>query len=130
MRRDLPIEDLAGFLERSIVAVLATYRPDGTALLSPVWYEWRDGGFNVGTSEGDVKVQHLRRDPRASLVVAEQEPPYTGVEIRTIAKLVPDDDHVTARRIAARYDDESSGNDDIVIRLEPGALRTWDFADE
>lgn len=129
MRRDLPIEDLIGFLERPIVAVLATYRPDGTALLSPVWFEWRDGGFNVGTSGDDVKVRHLRRDPRASLVVAEQRPPYTGVEIRTIATLVPDDEHVTARRIAARYDDESSG-DDVVIRLEPGELRTWDFADD
>jgi hypothetical protein len=44
MRRSLCPEDLGDLLELPLVAVLATYRRDGTALLSPVWHEWRDGG--------------------------------------------------------------------------------------
>jgi hypothetical protein len=45
--------------------------------------------------------------------------------------------HETAREIAVRYLGAEAGEayaatgaDDIVIRLEPGALRAWDFADE
>ena len=39
-------------------------RRDGTVLLSPVWHEWRDGGFNVSTTSGDVKVRHVTRHPQ------------------------------------------------------------------
>lgn len=128
MRRDLPIDELTGFLERPNVAVLATFRPDGAVLLSPVWYEWRDGGFNVGTGDDDVKVRHLTRDPHATIVVAEQTPPYSGVEVQGTARLIREGGREIARRIAARYAQGSEG-DSVVIRLEPGVLRTWDFAD-
>jgi PPOX class probable F420-dependent enzyme len=130
VRRDLPIEQLVSFLERPNVAVLATFRPDGGVLLSPVWYEWRDGGFNIGTGEDDLKVRHLTRDPRATVVVAEQAPPYAGVEVRGTARLIHEGAREIARRIAARYTEGSGGEDSVVIRLEPGALRTWDFADD
>ena len=85
-------------------AVLATHREDGTVLLSPVYQEWRDGGFNVAVSSNDVKARHLRRDPRASLV--------------EIAEL-------DAAEIEAR-------DGPIIIRLEPrpDELRAWDYADE
>jgi hypothetical protein len=41
------IGNLGDVLERPLVAVLATYRRDGTVLLSPIWHEWRDNGFSV-----------------------------------------------------------------------------------
>src|SRR5581483_6970657 len=47
--RDLQLSALADFLALPRVAVLATYRRDGTVLLSPVWHTWRDGGFDVLT---------------------------------------------------------------------------------
>jgi PPOX class probable F420-dependent enzyme len=135
MRKDLRPEQLGELLERPFVAVLATYRPDGSVLLSPVWHEWRDGGFNVATGSGDIKVRHLRRDPRASIVVYEHEPPYRGIEVRGEARLEPPGDAV--RRIATRYLGEAGGaayaesaGDDTLIRLEPGRLRAWDFADQ
>jgi PPOX class probable F420-dependent enzyme len=116
--------------------VLATYRRDGTVLLSPVWHEWRDGGFNVVTSSTDVKAGHLRRDPRASIVVYEDEPPYRGIEVRTRAQLVPQEDGGLVTRIAIRYlgaeagaQYAESGGDDLLVRLEPGELRAWDFTD-
>ncbi len=135
MRKDLRPEQLGDLLERPLVAVLATYRSDGNVLLSPVWHEWRDGGFNVVTGSGDIKVRHLRRDPRASIVVYEHEPPYRGIEVRGEVRLEPVGDAV--RRIATRYLGEEGGaayaesaGDDTLIRLEPGRLRAWDFADE
>ena len=71
-----------------MVAVLATLRADGTILLSPVWYEWRDGGFNVCVDQQNVKTRHLRRDPRATIVVAESDPPLRAIEVRGTARLI------------------------------------------
>src|SRR3954465_12378953 len=103
MRRDLAVADLGDLVEQPLVAVLATYRRDGTGLLSPVWPEWRDGGFNVAPGSGDVKAQHLRRDPRASIVVCDDIPPYRGIELRANARLSMPEDRSIIRRIAPRY---------------------------
>lgn len=136
MRRDLAIDDLGDLVTLRLLATLATYRQDGTVLLSPVWHEWSDGGFNVITGSRDVKARHLRRDPRASLVVAEQSPPYRGVELRGSARLLAAGVEDALVRIASRYLGAEAGaayakraSDDLIIRLEPGDLRAWDFAD-
>jgi PPOX class probable F420-dependent enzyme len=134
VRKHLRPEDLGDLLERPLVAVLATRRADGGVLLSPVWHQWRDGGFDVVTTPDDVKVEHLRRDPRANIVVYEHVPPYRGIEVRCEARL--EDAGDTARRIAIRYLGERDGatyadsaGDETLIRLEPGRLRAWDFPD-
>jgi PPOX class probable F420-dependent enzyme len=136
MRKGLRPDDLDGLLERPLLAVLATYRADGEVLLSPVWHRWREGGFDVVTGEDDVKVRHLRANARASIVLCEHEPPYRGIEVRGRAVLDRADADVV-RQIAARYlGDEKGlayadrGYDDTLIRLEPGQLRAWDFADD
>ncbi len=138
MRTNLTVEDLDSFLDEPHVAVLATLRKDGSVLLSPVWHEWRNGGFNVWVGAHDVKVRHLRRDPRASIVVAESQHPLRGIEVRGVARIVEDGAVETAVRIASRYIGSekgaayvgSAGGEDVIVRLESGDLRVWDFADE
>ena len=137
MRRDIPLAELADFLALPIVAVLATYRSDGGVLLSPVWHQWRDGGFDVVCSPHDIKVRHLRRDPRASLLVYDSEPPYRGVEIRTTPQLLDVDRADIVLEMSVRYLGREAGeayaagsSDSVLVRLEPGEVRTWDFADE
>ena len=63
MRTDLTVEDLGDLLDKPLVAVLATLRVDGFVLLSPVYHEWRDGGFNIWVEAQNIKARHLRRDP-------------------------------------------------------------------
>jgi PPOX class probable F420-dependent enzyme len=109
MRTDLSPEDLSGFLDEPRVAILATLRRDGSILLSPVWHEWRDGGFNMWIASEDVKIRHLRRDPRATVVLAESRLPLRGVEVRGVAGLINEGVPETARRIAARYIGEERG---------------------
>ena len=87
MRTNLVVEDLGTLLEEPLLAVLATLRRDGSVLLSPVWHEWRDGGFNVWVEADNVKVRHLRRDPSATIVVAESEAPLRGLEVRGTVEL-------------------------------------------
>jgi len=131
------MDDLGDLAELRLLAVLATYRHDGTVLLSPVWHEWRGGGFSVVTGSRDVKAAHLRRDPRASIVVCEHSPPYRGVEVRCSAQLITAGADDAVKRIASRYLGREAGAayadraaDDLLIRLEPGELRGWDFADQ
>ena len=109
-------------------------------LLSPIWHEWRDGGFHICATRDDIKVRHIRRDPRASLVVYDQQPPYRGLELRGTPRLLEDGTTYASvlRRIATRYLGESSGtayanaagSRGLVIRLEPDELRGWDFVDD
>ena len=136
MRHDLPPSELADFLALPLVAVLATYRRDGSVLLSPVWHRWRDGGFDVLCTPDDIKVRHLRRDPRASILVYDNEPPYRGVELRTTARL-SDIGRDALLEMSIRYLGWEAGEEwaassaqSVLVRLEPGNLRIWDFADE
>jgi PPOX class probable F420-dependent enzyme len=137
VRKNLSIEELGDLVELPLLAVLATRRRDGSVMLSPVWHEWRDGGFTVSTHSTDGKVTHLRNDPRANIVVCEHVPPYRSVELRTEVRLSTSDVEETTRRIASRYlgaeggaTYAAEGGDDLLLRFEPGVLRTWDFADD
>jgi PPOX class probable F420-dependent enzyme len=138
VRTNLAVEDVGGLLDRPLLAVLATLRLDGSVLLSPVWYEWRDGGFNIWVDAQNVKVRHLRRDPRATIVVSEPEAPLRGIELRGTALIIQDNVTEVARRIATRYEDEqeaaadtdASRGNDVIVRIEPGHVRAWDYLDE
>jgi len=64
-------------------------------------------------------------------------PPYRGIEVRGRARIQTEGAHEAALRLAVRYLGEEEGAayaeqaaDDRLIRLEPGRLRAWDFADE
>ncbi len=138
MRTGLALKDLGDFLDEPRVAVLGTLRQDGSVQLSPVWHEWRDGGFNVWIGTDDVKARHLRRDPRLTILVAGSEPPLKGVEVRGEARFVEEGVTDTAVRIASKYVGREEAvrytgtlaGEDVIVRIEPGELRVWDFADE
>lgn len=138
MRTELGAEDVGDLLEEPIIAVLATRSADDSVMLSPVWFEWRDGGINiwVPTPEGG-KVGHIRRDPRVTVVVANQTWPYKGFELRGEATVSSDGFYDVLRRTALRYDGPEAAErmvasyaHGVVIRVEPGVIRAWDYEDE
>ena len=130
MRTDLGAEDVGDLLEQPLIAVLATRRKDDTIMLSPVWFEWLEGGINiwVPTPEGG-KVGHIRRDPRVTVVVANQVWPYKGFELRGEATVstTPSDFYGVLRRTALRYDGPGGGRTDGLVvragRRDPGRAR-------
>lgn len=141
MRKNLRPEDLGDLLSQPRVAILATQQADGSTLLAPVWHEWGDGGFTVMLDGNDAKVRNLRRDRRCSIVVAEDDPPYRGMEVRGEAKFADTGGPAILRRLAERYLKDHNfesyiermrawADEGVVLRLEPGVLRAWDFADE
>jgi PPOX class probable F420-dependent enzyme len=87
-------------------AKLATVRADGRPHVAPVWYDVDDDGTIVfNTGESTVKGRNLRRDPRASLCVDDERPPFSYVLMEGIVELSADLDEVRnwATRIAGRY---------------------------
>jgi Pyridoxamine 5'-phosphate oxidase len=68
-------------------AVLTTYRKDGSAATSPVWFRYRRGNVEVVLADGDTKLGQLERDPRCSLTIFETQPPFRGVGIEGAPRL-------------------------------------------
>jgi len=138
MLKSFAIDDLGDLLKLPILATLGTVRKDGSILLSPVWHEWADGGFSLAIWAGDIKAKNIHRNPRVTMLVAEQSPPYRGIEIcgdatvENVPDLMP-----LVRRLAQRYMGTRAGleyaetfvHDDLaLVRLAPGAIRAWDLS--
>lgn len=138
MRTGLGPDDLPDLLAAPRIGVLATRRPDDSIMLSPVWWEWRDGGFGIWVEgEADRKIRHLRRDPRATFVVGDETWPYQGLEVRGEARITTDDFFGAVRRITGRYRGPAEAERratsvplGLVIRIEPGIVRGWAYDDE
>ncbi|MEU8888518.1 PPOX class F420-dependent oxidoreductase [Streptomyces sp. NPDC048442] len=104
---------------------LATHRKDGRPHVTPVWFlidDGDEGGDGSGRSGSgprvvfttwheSLKCKSLLREPRFSLCVDDQEPPYSYVMLECAAEFTEDPDELRtwATRIGSRYMGSSSG---------------------
>ena len=105
-------------------AVMGTLKSDGMPSLSVVWFDLTDepGTVLLNTRKGRFKEQHLRRDPRVSLCI-EEENDYVTLEGR--AELIDDDERGLAdiKHLARRYDSDPAEFDGqhrvtVLVRVE------------
>src|SRR5207248_9777312 len=96
----------------------------------PVWFVVEDGSLVFNTNKDTAKGRALARDPRVSLCVDLEEPPYAFVQVQGEAELSEDPAELvrTATAIAARYmgADRAEGfgqrngvPGELVVRLRP-----------
>jgi PPOX class probable F420-dependent enzyme len=92
-------------LDRARTAVLATVRADGRPHVAPIWFDLDDDLLILTTGENTVKAGNMRRDPRVSLCVDEEEPPFHFVAIEGTSELSAGDPDLLywATRIGGRY---------------------------
>jgi PPOX class probable F420-dependent enzyme len=92
-------------LGRARTAVLATVRADGRPHVAPIWFDLDDDMLVFTTGENTVKARNMRRDPRVSLCVDEEEPPFHFVAIEGTSELTAGDPDLLywATRIGGRY---------------------------
>jgi len=78
---------------------------DGRPLVAPVWFVLEDDSVVFNTNKDTAKGRSLARDPRISLCVDLDEPPYAFVQVQGEAELSEDPAELvrTATAIAARY---------------------------
>jgi PPOX class probable F420-dependent enzyme len=74
-------------LERARTASLATVRADGRPHVVPVWFDLDGDTIIFTTEEASVKAKNMRRDPRVSLCVDNEEPPTAFVMIEGTAEM-------------------------------------------
>lgn len=109
---------------------LAYAGTDGRPLVAPVWFIVEDGALVFNTGKNTAKGRALVRDPRATLCVDLEEPPYAFVQVQGDAELSEDPGELvrTATAIAARYMGQDRAAEfgkrngvpgELVVRLRP-----------
>ena len=86
-------------------AVLATVRADGRPHAAPVWFDLDGDTFILTTGQDTVKGRNMRRDPRVTLCVEDENPPFHFIIIEGTAELTAEDPNLLhwATRIGGRY---------------------------
>jgi PPOX class probable F420-dependent enzyme len=114
---------------------LAYTAADGRPLVAPVWFIVEDGTLVFNTGKGTAKGKALARDPRATISVDLEAPPYAFVQVQGVAELSEEPAELvrTATAIAARYMGEDQAEEfgkrngvpgELVVRLHPTKVIT------
>jgi PPOX class probable F420-dependent enzyme len=92
-------------LDRARTASLATVRADGRPHVVPVWFDLDADVVVFTTGKTTVKAKNMRHEPRVSLCIDDEEPPFTFVLIEGMATMTADDPDLLywATRIGGRY---------------------------
>ena len=109
---------------------LSTVREDGTIHGVVVWQHLEDGKVALNSSEGRAWPANVRRDPRVTITVHNNENPYEYVEVR--GRIVEDThegakEHIDA--LAKKYMDKDEypflqpGEQRIKFLVEPERVR-------
>jgi PPOX class probable F420-dependent enzyme len=116
---------------------LATVRSDGRPHVAPIWFAFDPAGTGDGlgdlvfnTGEDTVKGRTLRRDPRVSLCVDDEAPPFSFVTVEGTVTISEDLDELRhwAAIIGGRYMGADRAEEygarngvagELVVRLHP-----------
>jgi PPOX class probable F420-dependent enzyme len=98
-QEDCDLLDLTSF------ATLSTVMPDGSPQATVIWYR-RDGEtLRMACGATALKARNIRRDPRVAVVVADPSNPYSFIQVRGRAEVIPDSEMAREefRVLALRY---------------------------
>ena len=84
-------------------ANVATIRADGTPHVTPVWVDYDGEHVILNTVVGHAKERHLRRDPRVTVLVLDQENPYSYVAVSGVAELTTEGAEEHIGKMSMKY---------------------------
>ncbi|MFO0695529.1 MAG: pyridoxamine 5'-phosphate oxidase family protein [Polyangiales bacterium] len=130
--------EVARFLMRTKTPMrLAVNTPSGFPAIVSLWFLYEGDALHAAVHESAKLVKRLRDDPRCTLEVAPNEPPYHGVRIRCFAELSRDEGGGLLRRLLVRYlgtaDSKlgrwllSRADGELHITLRPVSVSSWDY---
>lgn len=119
-------------LESANFCHISTLGDEGRPQINPVWAHTDNGHVVVNSAEGRKWPENVRRDPRVTLCVPNQENPYEYV---TIWGHVVEEDHDGAddniNFLAKKYLDEDEypfrqpGEKRVLFRIEPERVHVY-----
>jgi PPOX class probable F420-dependent enzyme len=112
---------------------LATVRRDGGPHVASVWFVLDGDDVVLTTGARTIKGRNLRRDPRVSLVVDDERPPFSYVRVDGTAELSDDLEEMLhwstaiARRymgpdLAEQYGRRNAVEGELLVRIRPGRI--------
>ena len=99
-------DEMRAFLTQGTrTAKVAVVRRNGAPMVVPVWFVLDGGEVVFTTGSESIKGRALRRDPRLSICVDDDRPPFAYVRVDGVADLSEDVGEMLpwATRIGARY---------------------------
>ena len=81
---------------------LATFRKNGAAVATPVWFGEEDGKFYVMTRSMFGKYKRIRNNPQVRVAPCTLRGRVTGPEFPASARILPVEEHSRARQIINR----------------------------
>ncbi len=99
-------EEIRTFLQTGTrTGKLATVRKDGRPHVAPIWFVLDGEDLIFSTWHDSVKAHNLRRDPRASLCVDDETPPFAFVIVEGTVTIEEDLEKLRswATKIGGRY---------------------------
>ena len=132
--RPMSTQEALEFLgEGSRTGKLAWVAADGRPHVAPIWFIVEDGDLLFATGTRSGKALAMAREPRVSLVVDTETPPYAFVKVDGIVEIT--EDHPELRRVStltgARYmgtdqaesfGERNSGPGECLVRLRPTTI--------
>jgi PPOX class probable F420-dependent enzyme len=133
------------YLNRRIMARMATQRADGYPHLTPIWFVWEGGKFHHTLGANRVHLTNLARDPRMSLVIDEDYRLEHGlgagarsITVRGDAVLSQDPaliQDITYKALlkylgeedAKAYTEPIMAEGRTIVTMTPTAWVTWDY---
>ena len=119
------------FLQRGTrTGKLGYTSPTGRPLVAPIWFVLEDNELVFNTGNDTAKASALARDPRVTLCVDLEQPPYAFVQVQGEAVTSDDPDELlrTATAIGGRYMGRDRAEEfgrrnavssELVVRLHP-----------
>jgi PPOX class probable F420-dependent enzyme len=89
--------------ENAYVGTATTLRDDGSPHSTIVWVDVEDGKVSFNTARGRAKVEHLERDPRASLLMVDPKDAYRWVAVSGRADLTDEGADAQIDKLAKKY---------------------------
>jgi PPOX class probable F420-dependent enzyme len=101
-------DNVRAFLDGTHLAVIGSTNSDGSPHTTALWYELRDDAIIMNTGVKSRKVRNLRRDPRASVCIADPSP---ARHVTLIGTVTFDEEHVLPDLVslATRYTGPEAG---------------------
>jgi PPOX class probable F420-dependent enzyme len=81
---------------------LTSFRRDGTAVATPVWFVADDGRLLVETDADSYKVKRIRRDPHVQVATCDARGRLRGRRVDATAEILPESERAYAEELIGR----------------------------
>jgi nitroimidazol reductase NimA-like FMN-containing flavoprotein (pyridoxamine 5'-phosphate oxidase superfamily) len=127
------------FIKSQKILRLATIDPYGEPHIVPVWYNYVNSKFYIGTNTRTIKAKNIKNNPRVSFCVdiGINSPDIFGIMGIGRARLILENKRVqsVAKKILLRYYKSLKNKSaqqllrdtDCIIEITPRKITTWKF---